>query len=187
MKRWIRPILAVLLGALAMSCLGILPAQAAKPVPKTETVVTYRGYTLAWSEADASDLRVVRTPGRPESFPAKASDRSISLAKARVTDAAQQRISEDSTDACNFVPDSFGDADFTDACDAHDACYSNTDEISRFTCDLIFFGALLQACSTYDQPSEFGLRLTCNTIAAIYFVGVRLLGAAFYTGNGNPA
>ena len=73
MKLSTRAIMAILLAALAIGYLVTVPAEAAK----TETVVTYRGYTLSWSEPDASDLRIVRTPGVAESFPAQASDRSI--------------------------------------------------------------------------------------------------------------
>jgi hypothetical protein len=187
MKRWTRAILAILLGALAISYFGIVPAQAAKEVATTETVVSYRGYTVSWSEPDASDLRVIRTPGRAESFPGKASDRSIRQAKARVTDAATQQVSEDSTDSCNFVPDTFGAADFNDACDAHDDCYRSRDT-DRLACDLQFLGALLLECGmAYGEPAEFRLLLTCNTIAAIYFVGVRLFGEPFYTGGGSDA
>jgi hypothetical protein len=177
MKRWQRSILAILLGALAMSYLCTAPAQAAK----TENVVTYWGYTVSWSEPDASDLRVVRTPGRPESFPDKASDRSIRQAKARVTDAATQQVSEDRTDSCNFVPDTFGQADFSEACDQHDACYSS--DVDRLTCDLILLRELREACNVYPEGSS--LRLTCYTVASIYFVGVRLLGWIFYTGTGS--
>jgi hypothetical protein len=179
MTRSIRAILVILLGALAMSYLGMAPAQAAN----TETVVTYRGYTVSWSEPDASDLRVVRTPGRPESFPAKASDRSISQAKARVTNASEQQASEDPTDACNLVPDSFGIAVFTTACRAHDVCYSSS--VNRLTCDLMLLAGLRQACNVYPENSY--LRLTCYTVASIYFVGVRLFGWIYYTGGGSPA
>jgi hypothetical protein len=42
MRRWTRPILAILLGVLAVSYVGMAPAQAAKQVEKTETVITYR-------------------------------------------------------------------------------------------------------------------------------------------------
>jgi len=126
MKRWTRPVLVIFLGVLAVSYLGMAPAQAAK----TETVV-YRGYTVSWSEPDASDLKAIRTPGRAERFPAEASDRSIQKAKERVADAATQKVGEDPTDSCNFVPDSFGIANFAPACLAHDACYSSpTDRLT---------------------------------------------------------
>lgn len=178
MIRWTRPVLALLLGVLAASCLGILPAQAATRVPTQ--VITYRGYTVSWSEPDASDMRVVRTPGRAEHFPALASGASISQAKSRVT-ASSLQASQEQADACNFVPDSFGSADFTGACQAHDFCYSGALKLSRFQCDVAFLAALQLACRTAygTQPA---LLLTCNTVATIYFIGVRLFGAPFYHG-----
>ena len=51
MKLWTRAIMAILLAALAISYLVTVPAEAAK----TETVVTYGGYTLSWSKPDASE------------------------------------------------------------------------------------------------------------------------------------
>jgi hypothetical protein len=182
MKLWMRAIMAILSGALAISYLVTVPAEAAK----TETIITYRGYTLSWSEPDASDLRIVRTPGAAESFPAQASDSSIQKAKARVASASERQASEDPTDSCNFVPDSFGLANFAPACDAHDVCYSSSAD--RLTCDLLFLAQLQAACNVY--PAGSPLPLTCNTIASIYFVGVRLFGAPFYItsgGTGNPA
>jgi hypothetical protein len=182
MKLWTRAIMAILLAALAISYLVTVPAEAAK----TETVVTYGGYTLSWSKPDASDLRVVGTPGAAESFPAQASDRSIQKAKARVASASERQASVEATDSCNFVPDSFGLANFAPACDAHDVCYGSAAD--RLTCDLLFLAQLQAACTVYPEGSP--LRLTCNTIAIIYFVGVRLFGAPFYIadgGTGNPA
>jgi hypothetical protein len=186
MRQWTRPILAILLGVLTVCYLGIVPAQAAEAVAKTKTVITYRGYTLSWSEPDASDLRVVRADGRTESFPAIASERGIRQAKTRVTNASAQQSSEDPSDSCNFVPDSFGLADFTLACDAHDTCYSNMNGISRLDCDTAFLASLDLTCAK-AYPDQLALRLTCFTVAGIYFVGVRLFGASFYTGNGSPA
>jgi len=178
MKRWTRPMLAVLLAVFAVGYVGIIPAQAANRDTKTETVVIYMGYTLSWSKPDASDLRVVRTPGRSEALPDAAIKRSIQQAKSRVANAAQQ-LSAESTDSCNFVPDSFGAADFASACDQHDVCYSYPAKSSRLDCDLAFLAALNHACwdAYHGQPAPL---LTCFTVAGIYFVGVRLFGAPFY-------
>ena len=181
MKRWTRPVLAILLLGLAAGYLAVGPAQAVKP-DRAETVVTYRGYTVSWSGSDPSDFRVIKTPGRAESFPAAASDRSIQQAKDRVTAAAEQ-ASEDPTDSCNFVPDSFGLADFTDACDIHDECYSSAQD--RLACDVALLRGLLAACQD-AYPAGSSSRLTCYTVAGIYFVGVRLFGGFFYTGGGDP-
>jgi|SoiMethySBSTD1v2_1073268.scaffolds.fasta_scaffold06332_12 phospholipase A2-like protein len=185
MKRWTRPILAILLGVLALGYVGIIPAQAANRDTKTETVVIYRGYTLSWSEPDASDLRVVRTPGRADSVPDVAIKRSIQQAKSRVANAAQQ-LSAAATDSCNFVPDSFLTADFTLACDHHDDCYERRSSMSRLNCDQMFLTELINTCAMAPgfQPAQ---RLTCYAIAGIYFIGVRLFGASFYQGSGSPA
>jgi hypothetical protein len=184
MKRWARPVLAILLGMLAVGYVGLVPAQAVKRDAKTETVVTYRGYTLSWSQPDASDLRVVRTPGRSESLPDAAIERSIQQAKSRVASAEQQR-SADPTDSCNFVPDSFGAANFAPACQLHDACYGPDSDRDRLACDMAFLTSLTEACNVYAaQPA---LRLTCVTIASIYFIGVRLFGADSYQGSGSDA
>jgi hypothetical protein len=85
--------LAVLLAVVAVGYVGIIPAQAANRDTKTETVVTYMGYTLSWSKPDASDLRVVRTPGRSEALPDAAIKRSIQQAKSRVTTAVRVPVS----------------------------------------------------------------------------------------------
>jgi Prokaryotic phospholipase A2 len=184
MKRWTRPILAILLGVFAVGYIGIVPAQAANRDAESETVITYRGYTLRWSEPDASDLRVVRTPGRSESLPDAAIKRSIQQAKSRVA-SAEQQLSEDPNDSCNFVPDSFGAAMFGPACQAHDACYGPDSNVDRLACDVTFLKSLTDACQVYStQPA---LRLTCVTIASIYFIGVRLFGANSYQGTGSDA
>jgi hypothetical protein len=186
MRRWTRPILAILLGVLAITYVGMVPAQAANRGTKTETVITYRGYTLSWSESDASDLRIVRTPGRAESLPDAASERSITKAKSRVASAAQQQLSEDPNDSCNLVPDSFGLADFAPACGRHDVCYNSTKD--RLDCDRALLAGLTLACAfAYPSSSQLSLRLTCFTVAGIYFVGVRLFGASFYRGSGSRA
>jgi hypothetical protein len=181
MKRWTRAFLAILLGVFGAAYVGMVPAQAANRDSKPDTVITYRGYTLSWSEPDASDLRVVKTPGRAESLPDAAIQRSVQQAKSRVMAAAQQQLVEDPMDSCNFVPDSFLTADFTLACDHHDACYSSS--TSRLKCDQIFLNELIETCADAPdlQPAQ---RLTCFSIAGIYFIGVRLFGAPFY--NSNP-
>jgi hypothetical protein len=141
---------------------------------------------ISWSEADASDVRIVRTSGRAESFPAQASDRSIEKAKARVASASEQQASEDPSDACNFVPDTFGAADFAPACSAHDACYGPLSSVDRLQCDLLFLQALTAECaSAYEF--DFARLLTCNAVAGIYFIGVRLFGGFAYQGSGDPA
>lgn len=68
MKRWTRAFLAILLGVFGAAYVGMVPAQAANRDSKPDTVITYRGYTLSWSEPDASDLRVVKRRVVPRAF-----------------------------------------------------------------------------------------------------------------------
>ena len=171
-----------MLALLLMSTgIGVLPSQAATPHEDRQTAV-YQGYTVSWSTSDPSDVRIERTPGRTERLPRGASSKSVDRAKSRVS--ALSSTSTAPGDSCTAVPDSFGAASFTAACAAHDRCYDSA--VSRAQCDLLLFRALRTACyAAYsDDP---GLLLTCYTVAAIYYVGVRLFGASFYTGTGSPA
>jgi hypothetical protein len=171
-------VLALLLMSTGM---GALPGQAATRQEDRQTAV-YQGYTVSWRTSDPSDVRIERTPGRAERLPRGASSRSVDRAKSRVL--ALSSTSTAAGDSCTAVPDNFGAANFTDACAAHDLCYDSA--VNRAECDLLLFRALRAACySAYRyQP---GLLLTCYTVAAIYYVGVRLFGASFYTGTGSAA
>lgn len=169
-------VLALLLMGTGM---GALPAEAATRQEDRQTAV-YQGYTVSWSTSDPRDVRIERTAGRAERLPRGASSNSVDRAKSRVS--ALSSTSTAASDLCTAVPDNFGAANFTDACSDHDECYdSDTD---RAVCDWRLFLDLRSAC--YDvyryQP---GLLLTCYTVAAIYYVGVRLFGASFYTGSGS--
>ena len=164
--------------------MGALPGEAATRNNDRQTAV-YQGYTVSWSTSDPSDVRIERTRGRAETLPRGASSKSVDRAKSRVS--ALSNTSTAAGDSCTAVPDNFGRADFTDACDAHDDCYGPDSTTDRAECDLRLFVALRAAClDAYRyQP---GLLLTCNTVAAIYYVGVRLFGAIFYDSTtGNPA
>jgi hypothetical protein len=173
--------LASVLALLLLSTGMALPSEAATRNEDRQTVV-YQGYTVSWSASDPSDVRLERTPGRAERIPRGASSTSVDRAKSRVL--ARSNTSTAVGDSCTAVPDNFGAADFTDACAEHDVCYGTATD--RAVCDWQLFLDLRSAC--YDvyryQP---GLLLTCNTVAAIYFLGVRLFGASFYTGTGSPA
>jgi len=161
--------------------MGVLPSEAATRHDDRQTAV-YQGYTVSWSTSDPSDVRIERTPGRAERVPRGASAKSVDRAKSRVS--ALSSTSTAAGDSCTAVPDKFGAADFTEACDDHDVCYGSPTD--RAACDWQLFLDLRSACfNAYRyQP---GLLLTCYTVAAIYYVGVRLFGASFYTGTGNPA
>ena len=171
-------VLAVLLMSTGM---GALSGEAATRHQDRQTAV-YQGYTVSWSTSDPSDVRIERTPGRAERLPRGASSKSVDRAKSRVL--ALSSTSTAAGDSCTAVPDNFGAANFTAACAAHDLCYDSA--VSRAECDLLLFSALRTACyGAYRyQP---GVLLTCYTVAAIYYVGVRLFGAAFYTGSGSSA
>jgi phospholipase A2-like protein len=171
-------ILALLLLGTGM---GALPAEAASRNDDRQIVV-HQGYSVSWSSSDPSDVRVDRTPGRAEHFPRAASTTSTKTAKSRVAALASTSLAE--SDSCTAVPDRFGSAIFTSACARHDLCYSSSTD--RLRCDQRLLLDLRSACyqAYWRQP---GLLLSCYTVAAIYYVGVRLFGGHFYAGTGNPA
>jgi hypothetical protein len=74
------------------------------------------------------------------------------------------------------VPDSKeGVFDFTQACEAHDACYAtfggpDGTEAARRSCDQAFLDAMLGSCQTSAR-----VRI-CEGVAKTYFLGVRLFG-----------
>ena len=164
--------------------MGALPAEAATRNENRQTAV-YEGYTVSWSTSDPSDVRIERTPGRAEQLPRAASSRSVDRAKSRV--AALSSTSTAEGDSCTAVPDNFGRANFTTACNDHDDCYAPDSTTDRAACDLQLLLDLRTACSK-AYPTQPGLLLTCYTVATIYYVGVRLFGGHFYDSTtGNPA
>jgi len=177
-----------LVSVLALLLLGTgvgaaLPSEAATRGADRQTVV-YRGYTVSWSVSDPSDVRVERTAHRAEHFPANASSTDVDRAKSRV--AALRSTSTAEGDSCTAVPDNFGSADFATACDTHDQCYSPQSSTDRLQCDQQLFADLRLACQQ-AYATQPGRLLTCYTVAAIYYVGVRTFGGFFYTGTGSPA
>jgi hypothetical protein len=176
--------LALIIALLLLSTgIGALPSEAASPDEARQTAV-YKGYTISWSSSNPSDVRVERTPGQTEHFPRAASSASVDRAKSRVAALASTSTAE--VDSCTAVPDTFGSANFAPACDIHDDCYSPQSSVPRAECDRqLLFNLRLACFKAYaTQP---GLLLTCYTVAAIYYVGVRLFGAYAYHGTGNPA
>jgi hypothetical protein len=173
--------LASVLALLLMSTGMALPSEAATRHQDRQTVV-YQGYSVSWSASDPSDVRIERTPGRTELAPRGASSKSVDRAKSRVS--ALSNSSTAATDSCTAVPDNYGAANFTGACGTHDECYDSPTD--RAVCDWQLFLDLRSACyQAYRyQP---GLLVTCYAVAAVYYVGVRLFGGAFYTGTGSPA
>ena len=174
-------VLALLLMGTGM---GALPGEAATRSNDRQTAV-YQGYTVSWSTSDPADVRIERTPGRVEHLPRAASSKSVDRAKSRV--AALSSTSTAEGDSCTAVPDNFGRANFTKACNAHDDCYAADSTTDRAECDLQLLIDLRAAC-LHAYRSQPGLLLTCYTVATIYYVGVRLFGASFYQSTtGNPA
>jgi hypothetical protein len=163
--------------------IGALPTEATTRNDDRQTAV-YQGYTVSWSTSDPSDVRIERTPGRAERVPRAASSASVNRAKSRV--AALSSTSTAEGDSCTAVPDNFGSANFTTACGIHDQCYSPESSTDRLQCDQELLLNLRLACyQAYAMRP--GLLLTCYTVAAIYYVGVRLFGGYFYDGGGSPA
>ncbi len=68
-----------------------------------------------------------------------------------------------------IVPDSYGNFNFTDACQAHDNCY-NTCGVSKLACDIYFYNNMLQECRKLKwNPIS---QLSCLETAAIYYGAV---------------
>ena len=87
---------------------------------------------------------------------------------------AQERLFEDDG-VCTAVPDQLpGIFDFTEACQAHDACYAAAED--RLACDLAFRQDMIQLCQAQHPAVLDPARLVCQTFAELYFLGVRLFG-----------
>ena len=75
------------------------------------------------------------------------------------------------------VPDSGPGFDFSDACAAHDDCYSIPGtENHRTACDEEFLTDMLLSCEEQQRLKRLG----CITRAYTYYLGVRLGGWAFF-------
>ena len=82
------------------------------------------------------------------------------------------------------VPDSGQNFDFTSACAAHDDCYGahhGEGETARKACDDAFLSDMLSSCAS-QWPRQPVRRAACNTVAGIYYSGVRLGGWLFFYG-----
>ncbi len=165
------------------TAVGALPSEAAGRDQNRSTVV-YQGHTVSWSSEDPSDVRVGVTADRTDRFPRAVSLKSVDVSRSRVT--ALASTSTTKNDSCTAVPDNFGSAHFTPACDIHDQCYSPQSSTDRRQCDRQLLVNLRVACHQAYSTDHTRL-LSCYTVAAIYYVGVRLFGGYFYDGTGNPA
>jgi hypothetical protein len=79
-----------------------------------------------------------------------------------------------------FIPDSWGNASFRDACANHDACYGRFGE-NKADCDDRFYSNMYDACSN-AYPSAFHTiqREACYEIAYDYWYAVHKMGGDAY-------
>lgn len=79
-----------------------------------------------------------------------------------------------------WVRDSYGNADFTDACRIHDNCYDTCGKLKDH-CDSAFHDGLLEACkSGYPSLWHTVQRTTCFGIADTYRDAVHRMGGDAY-------
>jgi hypothetical protein len=79
-----------------------------------------------------------------------------------------------------LVPDRFGDADFTSACRAHDACYETCGQ-EKSACDSRFHGDLRDACrSGYSGWWQAVGRQACFVAGEAYALAVQRMGGDAY-------
>ena len=80
--------------------------------------------------------------------------------------------------SCTGVPDAIpGIFDFTDACTAHDACYTSGQ--TQLACDDAFRQAMVAECAAQYPSVLDGRRFLCLTFAQLYYFGVRVFGQFF--------
>lgn len=83
------------------------------------------------------------------------------------------------------VPDSFGRANFTPACNRHDRCYGTCNE-NRMKCDFLMRKSMKAACKrAYRDNRKW--RARCNGVANLYFNKVRESGLSAYEAAQNEA
>ena len=180
---------AVAIGAMIAAALSLSgAAEAATAVPMTP-VVTQAGTMGSVDDFTVSGFRFQRlgtskefkatpTPGAPDRLPADVSPDAIK--DFTITSAAQLKTTR--ADGCTGVPDGLYGADFTDACNAHDACYGPWSQTSRLQCDKWLLIDLTTRCNdqSWNVPA-------CVTAAGDYYAGVRLFGKSHYEGTGDPS
>ncbi|WP_420313859.1 hypothetical protein [Bryobacter aggregatus] len=79
--------------------------------------------------------------------------------------------------SASFIPNSFGPANFTACCDAHDICYGTCNS-NKANCDNAFGDCFAGPCSVF--PAGSPLRDQCMQIAALYYSAVVLFGGGPY-------
>lgn len=102
--------------------------------------------------------------------------------------ASPSRPAHAQADACGIpgfdVPDSGANFDFTTACAAHDACYDafhGQGEAARKACDDQFLADMQAACAE-QWPRQPLRRAACNSVANLYYRGVRAGGWLVFYG-----
>lgn len=80
----------------------------------------------------------------------------------------------------HIVPDSYFDANFRPACDAHDICYTDCNKTQK-QCDDKFFYDLMDACKkAYTEWWQLGALATCEGVVHTYYQSVNALGHSFW-------
>ena len=89
---------------------------------------------------------------------------------------------------CTGVPDAGHGFAFHGICDRHDYCYGDkpygSDAAGRKQCDQVFGAAMTAYCERHGRWSTE--ELSCRTVARVYYVGVRVLGAAAWDAGDDP-
>lgn len=152
---------------------------AAQAAPANAQSYTYKGATYSWTRPDGSDLVVRMTPGAPDRLPAGMNPASIPDTGAGTPDPGVKG------DGCTSVPDSFGSANFSPACERHDECYSAGSRTDRLDCDNQLASDLFRACASARPSMNDPFRIACNSVGVTYYVGVRVVGWTHYRGQGS--
>lgn len=88
-----------------------------------------------------------------------------------------------SANGCTGVPDTGPGFRFHSICDRHDRCYGTRPyghgSAGRRTCDRVFRSEMLAYCSRHARLSPAGF--ACRSVARAYHLGVRALGAPFWS------
>jgi hypothetical protein len=79
-----------------------------------------------------------------------------------------------------IIPDSYGEANFTPACNRHDRCYGTCNE-SRLKCDFLMRKSMQAACKrAYPGKANTKVRRKCNGRARFYFNKVSAHGLSAF-------
>ena len=80
----------------------------------------------------------------------------------------------------HIVPNSYFNANFKPACDAHDICYTDCNK-TKERCDDEFYDDLMDACrKAYPSWWEVGALASCEAVVHGYYQSVRTFGHGFW-------